>query len=42
MQKESKEVLRLMTKVLSDPRIAIGQRDQLLKAMNGEPRCLES
>lgn len=32
MQKEPKEVLRLITKVLTDPSIAIGQRDQLLKA----------
>jgi hypothetical protein len=32
MQKELKEVLRSITKVLTDPRIAIGQRDQLLKA----------
>ena len=32
MKKELKETLRLIAKVLTDPRVGFGQRDQLLKA----------
>ena len=32
MAKELKEALRLIDKVLTDPRVERGQRDQLLKA----------
>jgi hypothetical protein len=30
--KELKEVMRLITNLLSDPRVGIGQRDQLMSA----------
>lgn len=32
MKKELKSVLRLITKVLTDPRVECGHRDRLLKA----------